>query len=254
MINGWLNQGLAPARIRVIEPNPSPATKKMLDTAGVKISAQLDLLPKTFVPRIVVLAVKPQMLADVAPAYKIFADALFVSVAAGKNLAFLSDLLGQQAAIVRAMPNTPAAIGQGMTALIGNSPVVANQKTQAEQLMQAVGQVLWLESESQMDAVTALSGSGPAYVFALIEAMIAGGERVGLPADLARKLVLATVAGAGQLAAMSDQSPTELRQSVTSPNGTTQAALDILLAEPGLQDLMRRSIHAAAERSKQLAR
>ncbi|MEC9196269.1 MAG: pyrroline-5-carboxylate reductase, partial [Pseudomonadota bacterium] len=180
---------------------------------------------------------------------------LFVSVAAGTPLAAYEAALGDGSPIVRCMPNTPAAVGQGITALIGNSFVTEEQMSLSEALLQAVGQTVRLEAEAQMDAVTALSGSGPAYVFHMIECLAAAGEAEGLSPELAMKLAQATVAGAGALAEGSDDSPSQLRVNVTSPNGTTQAGLEVLMDEgAGLPPLIRATVKAAADRSRELGR
>jgi pyrroline-5-carboxylate reductase len=181
------------------------------------------------------------------------AGAVFLSIAAGKTIAQLVAGLGEDAAVVRAMPNTPAAIGQGMTALVANAVVTANQRALCGELLAAVGAVVWLTEERHMDAVTAVSGSGPAYVFLLVECLEQAGIDLGLDAPLARQLAVATVAGAGAYAALAAVEPAELRRRVTSPNGTTQAALSVLMAEPGLRELLHRAVRAAAERSRELS-
>jgi pyrroline-5-carboxylate reductase len=176
-----------------------------------------------------------------------------LSIAAGKPIAFYEKSLGTSAAIVRAMPNSPAAIGQGITALTANAAASEEQRRVCENLMSAVGEVVWLEDERLMDAVTAVSGSGPAYVFLLIESLAAAGREAGLDEALAERLAMETVAGAGAYARQADATPAELRLQVTSPEGTTQAALDVLLGEQGLEALLKKAVHAAAARSRQLA-
>ncbi|MBV0891570.1 pyrroline-5-carboxylate reductase [Paracoccus sp. Z118] len=246
LLRGWLARGLDPAAVHVIDPAP-PA---WLAEAGVRASGALPASPA-----VLVLAVKPQMMADVLPSLQAAGQggALVLSVAAGVTLdAFARAFPG--AAIVRAMPNTPAAIGQGITAMIGNDRAGAAQLDLAETLLSAVGQVVRLEDEAQMDAVTAVSGSGPAYVFHMIEALAGAGEAEGLPAVLALELARATVAGAGALA-MSGDDPASLRENVTSPNGTTAAGLAVLMDEQaGLGPLIGRTVAAAAERSRELGR
>jgi pyrroline-5-carboxylate reductase len=181
-------------------------------------------------------------------------ETLFVSVAAGTSIAHFETSLGAATPIIRAMPNTPAAIGRGITALIGNAHASADHMAMTEALLQAVGQTVRLDSEAQMDAVTGVSGSGPAYVFNLIETMAAAGEAEGLPAELAMQLAKATVAGAGALAEEADETPAQLRVNVTSPNGTTQAALEVLMdPKTGLPDLVTRAVSAATNRSKELS-
>ncbi len=201
------------------------------------------------------LAVKPQAMEEVLPAYRRFAagGALFVSIAAGKTLASFARALGGDAAVVRAMPNTPAAIGRGIAVACANARVSPAQRALAERLLAAVGEVGWVQDEALIDAVTAVSGSGPAYVFLLIECLAKAGEAAGLPAGLATRLARATVAGSGELARLSPESAAALREAVTSPGGTTRAALDVLMAKDGLEPLLRRAVLAAAKRSRELA-
>ena len=248
MLAGWLGRGLAPGAVSVIEPAPSD----WLRGTGVQINAGVPADPA-----VAVIAVKPQMMAAALPVMAALGNGrtLVVTVAAGTPIATYEAVLGARTPVIRAMPNTPAAIGRGITAIIGNARVSGAQMDLAEGLMSAVGEVVRLESEAQMDAVTAVSGSGPAYAFHLIETLAAAGEAEGLPADLALRLARATVAGAGALAMASQETPAELRRNVTSPNGTTQAALEVLMdAESGLPALMRRAVARSAERSRELSR
>jgi pyrroline-5-carboxylate reductase len=191
----------------------------------------------------------------VMPHYARFAGpaTVFLSVAAGKTLAVFETYLGSEAVVVRAMPNTPAAIGRGMIVGCPNERVSDGQKALCDSLMAAVGEVAWIDDEALMDAVTGVSGSGPAYVFLLIECLAQAGRAAGLPGDLADRLALVTVSGAGELARQSAESPTVLRENVTSPNGTTQAALEVLMAEDGLAPLMTKAVAAATQRSRELA-
>ena len=247
MLEGWLRTGLPPTSVFVIDPNPSDWLKEQ----GVHIGAPL---PDT--PAIAIVAVKPQMMAAALPDVSALGngETLVVSIAAGTSIATFEEILGNQTPIVRAMPNTPAAIGRGITALIGNANVQPDQMDLADAMLMAIGQTVRLEHEGQMDAVTAVSGSGPAYVFHLIETLAAAGEAQGLPADLAMQLAKATVGGAGQLAEDADDDPSQLRINVTSPNGTTQAALEVLMdAESGFPPLLDRAVKAAADRSRELA-
>lgn len=247
MLEGWLARGLPAASVWVRDPNPS----NWLKAQGVNLNTGL---PKG--PAIVLVAVKPQMMGDALPQLAEMGngDTLFVSVAAGTTIATFEKILGDRTPIVRAMPNTPAAIGRGITAIIGNGLVGADALDEAELLLSAVGEVVRLENEGQIDAVTGVSGSGPAYVFHMIEAMAAAGHAQGLPADMAMQLAKATVAGAGALAMQADETPTQLRVNVTSPNGTTQAALEVLMDEArGFPPLLRRAVAAAADRSRELA-
>ena len=248
MLAGWLADGLPASSVWVLDPFPSD----WVNAQDVHVNAGL---PDN--PAIVLVAVKPQMMGDALPSMQALGngDTLFVSVAAGTSIATFEDVLGAQTPIVRAMPNTPAAIGQGSTALIGNAHVSADQLDLADQFLGAVGETVRLENEGQMDAVTAVSGSGPAYVFHLIETLAAAGTARGLPADMAMRLAQATVAGAGALAAQADEGPDQLRVNVTSPNGTTQAALEVLMNDTdGFPSLLQRAVDAAADRSEELGR
>ncbi|MDF1803001.1 pyrroline-5-carboxylate reductase [Thalassovita sp.] len=247
MLEGWLKQGLPATSVWVLDPYPS----EWLTATGVHLNVDL---PEN--PAIVLIAVKPQMMGDALPTLAAMGngDTLFVSVAAGISIATYQDMLGAQTPIIRAMPNTPAAVGRGITAIIGNSHASGGHMDLAQALLEAVGQVVRLDSEAQMDAVTGVSGSGPAYVFHMIETLAAAGEAQGLSSDLAMQLAKATVAGAGALAEQAKDSPSQLRINVTSPNGTTQAALEVLMNEKdGFPALLKRAVKAAADRSKELA-
>ncbi|TLP67290.1 pyrroline-5-carboxylate reductase [Parasedimentitalea maritima] len=248
MLAGWLEGGLPAASVSVIDPYPSD----WLQGSGIHINQPL---PES--PAIVLIAVKPQMMGAALPNLQLLGggDTLFISVAAGTSIATYEDILGANTPLVRAMPNTPAAISRGITAIVGNARASAADLDSAELLLSAVGQVVRLDSETQMDAVTGVSGSGPAYVFHLIETMAAAGETQGLPAELAMQLAKATVAGAGALAEASEDSPSQLRVNVTSPNGTTQAALEVLMdKESGFPTLLKSAVGAATNRSKELSR
>lgn len=247
MLEGWLKDGLPATSVYVQDPFPSDWVK----ASGVHVNASL---PSN--PAIVLIAVKPQMMAEALPVLKAMGNGttLFLSVAAGISIGTYEDILGAQTPIVRAMPNTPAAVGKGITAIVGNTRTTHAQLDLADRLIGAVGQVVRLDDESQMDAVTGLSGSGPAYVFHMIECLAKAGEAQGLGADLAMALAKATVAGAGVLAETAEESPSQLRINVTSPNGTTQAGLEVLMDETrGLPDLMAKTVAAATDRSKELA-
>ncbi|RMD93050.1 MAG: pyrroline-5-carboxylate reductase [Alphaproteobacteria bacterium] len=249
MLAGWLRQGLPAEAVWVIEPRPSDWLKGL---AGVHLN-----VPLPQAPAVAVVAVKPQMMGEALPQLAGLGGGatLVISIAAGTPIARFEEVLGAATPIVRAMPNTPAAIGRGITALMGNAAAGEAHMALAEALLSAVGETVRLESEAQMDAVTAVSGSGPAYVFLLIEAMAAAGEAEGLAPHLAMRLAKATVAGAGALATVEGaEPPDQLRVNVTSPGGTTAAALEVLMdPDSGLVPLMRRAIHAAAERSRELA-
>jgi pyrroline-5-carboxylate reductase len=252
LLDGWLAQGLPRRHIIVVEP--SPKARASAARRGLRAVAQASDLPKNFTPATVVLAVKPQVIAEVAPAYGRFAArACYLSIAAGRTIAGFERMFGPKAAIVRAMPNLPAAVGRGMTVACANPRVSKAAAARCHKLLAAVGQVAWIKDESLLDAVTAVSGSGPAYVFLLIEALAEAGRAAGLDGDLAMRLARATVAGAGELAHRAKETAADLRQSVTSPGGTTEAALKVLMANDGLQAIMTRAVLAARDRSKQLA-
>jgi pyrroline-5-carboxylate reductase len=253
MLAGWLEHGIAASDIHVVEPD-AKAGAALRDRYKITVHGtrpeRLDQAPS-----LVVFAVKPQVLATVAPPYRQYVgpDTAFLSIAAGKTIAFFERHLGSDAAIIRAMPNTPAAVGRGITVLYANGATSEDQRDFCETLMTAVGAVRWAVSEAQFDAVTAVSGSGPAYVFLMIECLAEAGVAAGLPADLAMDLARATVTGSGELAYQSDETAETLRRNVTSPGGTTAAALEVLMGKDGLKDLMARAVAAAARRSKELA-
>ncbi len=245
LLDGWLKRGLQPGAVSVLDPNPRAG----LAATGVSINGELPADPA-----VLVIAVKPQMMADVLPRLSVGAGTRVVSVAAGGTMAASAKAF-PDAPIVRAMPNTPAAIGQGITAIVGNDRAGEAELALAQALMSAVGRTVRLEAEGQMDAVTALSGSGPAYVFHMIEAMATAGEAEGLSPELALELARATVAGAGALAVTEDEDPAVLRENVTSPGGTTAAGLrELMDPETGLPPLMRRTIAAAAARGRELGK
>ncbi len=248
MLEGWLARGLDPASVWVIDPYPSDQVK----AAGVHVNAGLPASPA-----VVVIAVKPQMMGDaLGQVAEVGGGATrFLSIAAGTTIAVFESVFGALTPIVRAMPNTPAAIGKGITAIVGNGQVTDEALSMAEGLLSAVGQTVRLDGEDDIDAVTGVSGSGPAYVFHLIETLAKGGEAEGLSPELAMRLAKATVAGAGALAEAAEEDPAQLRVNVTSPNGTTQAALEILMDETsGFPDLVPRAVKAAADRSRELGK
>lgn len=246
LLAGWLAGGLSPRAVWVVEPSPSD----WLRAQGVRLN---EGLPQA--PAVALVAVKPQMMGDALPALTgLGAGTLVVSIAAGTPVAAFEAAFGPGTPVVRAMPNTPAAVGRGITALVGNAAAGEAGLALAEGLMAAVGATVRLEHEGQMDAVTAVSGSGPAYVFHLIEALAAAGVAEGLSGDLAMQLARHTVCGAGELAHRSDAPAGQLRADVTSPGGTTAAALAVLMDETaGLRPLMRRAVAAAAARGRELA-
>ena len=251
MLRGWRARGAA-QRYIVIEPaGPHPS---LAGESGIAWHGAAEELPDSLSPEAVIFAVKPQVIDAVLPPYRrwVRPETLFLSIAAGKTITGLARHLGE-AAIVRAMPNTPAAIGRAITVACPNRQVTDAHRGLCDALLAAIGESTWIEDEALMDAVTAVSGSGPAYVFLLIEALAAAGERQGLPADLALLLARETVAGAGELARSSPEDPARLRENVTSPGGTTRAALDVLMTENGLPALLQRGVAAATERSRELA-
>lgn len=252
MLEGWLESGIVAAGVDVVEP----AGLRGFEARGeVRAVTRETDLPPALDPEVVVFAIKPQQMAEVVPHYKRFAKpgTVFLSIAAGTPIRFFQEHLGPDAVIVRAMPNTPAAIGQGITVICPNAKTTDTQSSLSQSLLRAVGEVLAVDDEALIDPVTAVSGSGPAYVFLLIEAMADAGVAAGLPRDLAARLALVTVAGSGQLALRSDAPPSTLRENVTSPGGTTFAALQVLMAEGGLSDLMKDAIEAATRRGRELA-
>jgi pyrroline-5-carboxylate reductase len=252
LLRGWRGRQLAKSYI-IVEPGPGAAS--FASERDVTALAAADGLPADLRPDVIVFAVKPQMMGEVLPGYRRFAGSgtLFLSIAAGKTLGFFARHLGPGAAVVRAMPNTPAAIGRGIAVACASRNAVPAQRALAERLLDAVGEVGWVEDEALIDAVTAVSGSGPAYVFLLIECLAKAGVAAGLPEALALRLARATVAGSGELARLSPESAARLRESVTSPGGTTRAALDVLMAPDGLEPLLTRAVLAAAHRSRELA-
>jgi pyrroline-5-carboxylate reductase len=249
MLDGWIARGLAPKRIDVIEPQPGK-TLKALARRGLTLNAKGNAAPAGAI----VIAVKPQTAPQALPplAAHVGKATLVLSIMAGRTLAFIEQAL-PGAAIVRAMPNTPAAIGRGITVAIGNANVSARQRRLATDLLAAIGKVEWVNDEALIDAVTAVSGSGPAYVFLLAEAMTQAGIAAGLPADLAARLARETVAGSGELLHRSALEAAVLRQNVTSPGGTTAAALELLMGPGGFDALLTKAIAAATRRSRELA-
>jgi pyrroline-5-carboxylate reductase len=254
MLSGWLKSGrLAAIDVWVVEPNE--ALRLRASELGSHAVENSDALPADLSPVLVVLAVKPQVMRDVVAGYKGFADGrtTFLSIAAGTPIATFEEILGA-VPVIRCMPNTPAAIGKGMMVTVANKLVTDDARDLVEKLLSASGEVAAVDDESLMDAVTAVSGSGPAYVFHFIEALTEAGENAGLPADTARLLAMQTVYGAASLAAESSEEPGTLRQQVTSPNGTTAAALSILMGEDRLKKLVGEAVEAARLRSIELGK
>lgn len=255
LLKGWFAQGLNPVDVMIVEPAGRSTVAATVDHPALAVVPDAKDLPTDFTPDVVVFAVKPQNAETVLPSYRPLAvsGTVFLSIIAGLPISKLQGYLGDSAAVVRAMPNTPAAVGQGMSVLCPSEGAGPSQKRVCKVLMAAVGETAWIEDESLMDAVTAVSGSGPAYVFLLAETLAKAGVEAGLSPDLANQLASATVAGAGTLLTADDSSSADLRKAVASPGGTTAAALDVLMAKDGLQDLMNRAIAAAAKRSIELA-
>ncbi len=251
LLAGWLDRGLEPSKLSIVEPNAEAAAA--FAARGAAAFDAGDALDAN--QAVVVFAVKPQQMDALVPAYARFAGrgAVFLSIAAGRSLAYFQDRLGAGAAIARAMPNTPAAVGRGMTVLVANPHVGPEQKKTCEELMSAVGEVAWVEDETLLDPVTAVSGGGPAYVFLLIECLAEAGRKAGLSEALAMQLARTTVAGSGELVRQSSDAADTLRRNVTSPGGTTLEALKVLMADDGLQRLMDRAIAEATRRSRELA-
>jgi pyrroline-5-carboxylate reductase len=252
MLRGWLDLGLNPGGVTVFDPAPAPEVAALCAEKGVALNPPAPHLPAD----VLVLAIKPQMLdsasADLAP--HVGPGTLVVSIMAGKTIADIAARLPGASAIVRAMPNTPAAVGRGVTGAAASAAVSSQQRAAADALMSAVGGVVWLDSEDLIDAVTAVSGSGPAYVFLLAEALTDAGEKVGLPREIAAQLARATVEGAGELMFREQaSSPAQLRVNVTSPGGTTAAALEVLMGADGMTELMTRAVAAAKRRAGELS-
>ena len=251
LLQGWLGAGLSPAQFYVQEPNPDAA----LQDVGVHLNPD-DAALEAAAPSIIILAIKPQLAVETLPSLAVLAsdETLVVSLMAGVPINTMSDLLGSEASFVRTMPNTPAAIGEGITALYASGGTQDSQKQAAEALLAAVGQTVWLDNEKMLDAVTAISGSGPAYVFHLVEALAAAAVNLGLPQDMAAQLAAQTIVGSAAMLRDAAADPRQLRVNVTSPGGTTEAALDVLMSDAGLVDLMRRATQAAAIRAGELSK
>jgi pyrroline-5-carboxylate reductase len=249
MLAGWRERGLSPSF--AVDPSPDAARNSGADLTVVDA---LAAVPADFAPAAVILAVKPQSAAEALPAYAKFAgSAVFLSIMAGRTIAGIAALLGGSAAIVRAMPNTPAAVRQGITVVTPNLLVTPGQRQLCEDLSRAIGLVEWVDQEGLLDPVTAVSGSGPAYVFLLAELMEQAAIEQGISPELARVLARQTVAGSGALLAASSESAAELRKAVTSPAGTTEAALKVLMAADAMPKALSEAIAAATRRSRELA-
>ena len=256
LLDGWFKRGLNPVDVIIVEPAGRASIEACARHPALTVLARAADVPRDFRPDVVIFAVKPQIAGSVVGDYAALSRErpLFLSVVAGKSIAFYKQKLGPNAAIVRAMPNTPAAVGKAISVLAAAPEVDAVQRQVCDVLMGAVGRIAWVDDENVMDAVTAVSGSGPAYVFLLAEALAAAGERAGLPPDLAAQLARSTVAGAGAMLDQLPETATKLRENVMSPGGTTVAALNVLMSERGLGPLMIEAVAAATARSKELAK
>jgi len=250
---GLIAAGFGP-RLILIDPMMKPADARAFRAKGAQTGRDAEAIAGA-TPEAVILAVKPQMMAVTAPAYAAAArKAVVISIAAGTSIESLRICLNNPPALVRAMPNLPAAIGKGISAAYATHSTTASQRKLVEVLLKAVGDMVWLDGEEMLNAVTAVSGSGPAYVFLLAEALAAAAERVGLMPDIAKILARKTVEGAGALLAQSDADPADLRMSVTSPGGTTEAALKILLGDARFEQLLSEAVAAATARSFEIAK
>ncbi|MEE8443961.1 MAG: pyrroline-5-carboxylate reductase [Alphaproteobacteria bacterium] len=254
LLRGWIERGVAQGHIDIIEPDPG-AADAFASEGGAGFHTSLETAGIDTSPGAIVFAVKPQIMDEVLPPYRNFVgpDTVFLSIAAGRTLASFERHLGAEAAIVRSMPNLPASVGRGMSVACANPRVSADQRRACDEMLEAVGEVAWVDDEALLDPVTAVSGSGPAYVFLLVECLAEAAEEQGLAPELAQLLARTTVIGGGELMRRAPESAARLRENVTSKGGTTAAALDVLMAEDGLARLMRRAVRAATARSRELA-
>ncbi|MCF6321591.1 MAG: pyrroline-5-carboxylate reductase [Rhizobiaceae bacterium] len=252
LIGGWLANGVPVSQITIVDPGPVQAMSQLIAEKGINHQFNADGIASADV---LVIAVKPQVMGEVLHSVRHLAseNTVTISVAAGKTVSFISEHLGV-GAIVRAMSNTPALIQRGISVACANDKVSGDQKQQTTLLLETIGSVEWVEDEALIDAVTAVSGSGPAYAFLLVEALGDAAISAGLPEKLGRRLALETVAGAGELMMRSKLSPSTLRENVTSPGGTTKAALSVLMGEGGFGELMKKAVDEAAKRSRELSR
>lgn len=253
MLSGLLEAGLEPFQVIIQDPAPSLEVQDFVIREGVRCAPSITALDAP--PSVILAAVKPQIMDTVMPGLAQLAgpDTLVLSIAAGRTIASFERYLAPGTAVIRAMPNTPAAIGAGITVCCANPHVSEGQTLVAEEMLRAVGDVAWIDDEAQMDAVTAVSGSGPAYVFYLVEALTEAGVAAGLDADLSARLARATVVGSGRLLEAADDDAATLRKNVTSPGGTTAAALEVLMSDSGLKPLLKAAVAAAAKRGRELA-
>ncbi len=254
LLRGWLDRGLRPSDVVVQDPSPPPAMAALLSEHGITCGPEIAALP--IAPSVILLAVKPQIMDEVVPtvASHCRASTVVLSVAAGRTIASLARHFPAGTAIVRTIPNTPSSVGRGITVAVANVSVNIGQRRICQELLEAVGSVGWVDDESLIDAATAVSGSGPAYVFLLAECLEAAALAAGLPADLARRLARETVSGAGEMLRQSDLDAATLRQNVTSPKGTTAAALEVLMGPGAMPELMAKAVKAAKDRAVELAK
>ncbi len=252
MLEGWIRNGVSPEHIVAVDPAPPPEIKALIEQHGIRHNPALESIGNA---EVIVIAVKPQVADSVLPVVSVLKSSrpLVISVAAGKKIATFEQHFGSDAAVIRTIPNTPAAVGRGITAMAANAHATPEQKQLAIALLVSIGEVVDVKDEYYIDAATAVSGSGPAYVFLLTEYLAAAGEKVGLEPAVAMQLARATVSGAGELMRVSGIPAETLRKNVTSPHGTTHAALQILMADHGLGELMDKAIDAATRRSRELA-
>ena len=249
LLKGWLDQGMVPDSVTVMEPQPSTWLLSLAGESGIHLNTPARP------PAVCVIAVKPQVMTSVLDELRSFGnkETVILSIAAGVKIRQYEAMLGDRTPVIRAMPNTPAAVGKGITAIVGNSRAANSDMDLATALLNTVGKTVRLDNEDDMDLVTAISGSGPAYVFLLIEALASAGEARGFPPDLALEMAMATVVGAASLAESSSETPAQLRRNVTSPGGTTAAALEILMDESrGMAEIISQAVDAAADRSRSL--
>lgn len=252
MLEGWLKSGAESKKITVLDPFVSDEVKALLSKHGIALNPPVSSIKNA---EVLLIALKPQIMDEALPALVSMASSrpLILSIAAGKTIASFERHFGKSAAVIRTIPNTPAAIGRGITAIAANSNVSAKQLQLANDLLSAIGEVVTVDREELIDCVTAVSGSGPAYVFYVTECLAAAAEKIGLPSALAMQLARATVAGSGELMRVTGTDAATLRQNVTSPKGTTHAALQVLMANDGLKPLFEKAVKAAADRSRELA-
>lgn len=253
LLTGWLGRGLDPRQVVVVDPMPPPEVQSILDRHGIRHQADAPDLDHP--PAVILMSVKPQLMDTVFPPIAKLAgpETVVISIAAGRTIASFERSLPPRTAVIRTMPNTPAAIGRGITVCAANAHAGKAARALCEALLSAVGDVGWVDEEALLDAVTAVSGSGPAYVFLLAECLAAAGIEAGLSPELSMRLARATVSGSGELLHRSDLEAAALRKNVTSPGGTTAAALDVLMAKDGLQPLLTKAVLAAANRGRELA-